>query len=61
MTGDESWEGETISRACYMTILRLCEVIPFLGSLTTKFMVRKLQLSAEMQIHDVPAACLHRV
>jgi len=47
-------ERETISCVCYMTISRLCEVIPFLRSLTTEFRVRKLQLSAEMQIHDVP-------
>jgi len=44
-----------------MMIPRLCEVIQFLRSLTTELMVRKLQLSAEMQIHDVLAAYLHRV
>jgi len=60
MTGDESREREII-QSCYMTILWLSEVIHFLRSLTTEFMVRKLQLSAEMQIHDVPAAYLHRV
>jgi hypothetical protein len=61
MTGDGSRDRETISHACYMTISRLCEVMPFLTSLTTEFMVRKLQLSAEMQIHDVLAASLHHV
>ena len=61
MTGDESRERKTISRVDYITISRLCSVIPFLSSLTTELMVRKLQLSAEMQIPDVPAAWLHRV
>jgi hypothetical protein len=31
-----------------------------LRSLTIEFMVRKLHLSAAMQIHDLPAAWLHR-
>ena len=46
MTGDESREREreTISRVCYMTITRLCGVIPFLRSLTTEFMVRKVAI-----------------
>jgi len=48
MTGDESQERETIRGICYMTIPRLCDVIHILRSLTTEFMVQKLQLSAEM-------------
>jgi len=52
---------ETIGHAFYMTISRLCEVKPFLRSLTIESMVQKLQLSADMQIRDIPAAWLHRV
>jgi hypothetical protein len=29
VTGDESRERETINGTCYMTISRLCEVVPF--------------------------------
>jgi len=48
--GSQEKKRETISRVCYMKISRLCEVIPFLGSVTTKFIIRKLQMSAAMQI-----------
>jgi len=44
MTGDEPREREKISCACYMTLSRFCEVIPFLRSLTTEFMVRKVAI-----------------
>jgi len=37
-------ERETIRRACYMTISRLCEVIPFLRSLTSEFIVREVAI-----------------
>jgi hypothetical protein len=37
-------ERDTISCACYMTIWRLCEVIHFLRSPTTEFMVLKVAI-----------------
>jgi len=43
-------EREKTIHAWYMMISRLCEVIHILRLLTTKFIIRKLELSASMQL-----------
>ena len=57
----EMHHGRVTIRLVYsMTILMLCEVYP-LRSLTIEFMERKLKLSTQIQIPNVPAAWLHWV
>jgi len=60
MTGEEPLERETISGICYMTIPRLCEVIPFWDHWLLNSWYERCNW-AQLCRYDVPAAWLHRV